>query len=185
MIGEDAFCPKTGASLSDEQQYDDQGRPRRVVTADEQSLASATAGEFTTGAARSSKAALLNRFRRCHTTHHPTDDALYRKAALALARLKRTAEGTESWDVHVWYALQKRLAVAGYDADWMHAHVEPRCPHCHGRLRYEEYADDVTARCVTDCTTGIDQLSAIRETIADLYAGAFDESVEPDDFLQF
>ncbi|WP_049903413.1 hypothetical protein [Halococcus agarilyticus] len=185
MIGEDAFCPKTGAPLTEEQQYDDAGRPRRVVTADEESLAADAAGELTTGAVRSSKAALFNRFRRCHERHHETDDALYRKAALALARLKRTAEDTESWDVHVWYALRKRLAAAGHDVEWMHAHVEPRCPHCHSRLRYEAYADTVTARCVAGCGGRPDQLTAIRETIAALYTRAFDTSIDPDEFVQF
>ena len=185
MIGEDAFCPKTGASLSDERYYDETGRPKRVVTADERSLAAQAAGEFTTGAVRSSKAALFNRFRDCHDRHRPADDRLYRKAALALARLKRVGEGAESWDVHVWYALRRRLATAGYDVDWMHAHVEPRCPRCHGRLRYEQYETGITARCVSGCDDGADQLPAIRETVATLYGRAFDDAVDPDAFVQF
>lgn len=186
MIGEDAFCPKTGAPLSEQSHYDEQGQPCRIVTANEHSLASQSAGELTTGAARSSKAALFNRFRDCHQHHRPADDALYRKAALALSRLKRTAEGTASWDVHVWYALQRRLTETGHDVEWMHAHVAPRCPHCHGQLRYEEYdTGDVAARCATNCTASHDQLPEIRETIATLYREAFDEPVAATDFIQF
>lgn len=186
MIGDDAFCPKTGASLSDERYYDGEGRPKRVVTADERSLAAHAAGEFTTGAVRSSKAALFNRFRDCHERHRPADDRLYRKAALALARLKRAGEGVESWDVHVWYALHHRLATTGYDVEWMHAHVEPRCPRCHGRLRYEEYdTGHVTARCITGCDADADQIPTIRETLATLYSRAFDEPVDSDEFVRF
>lgn len=186
MIGKDAFCPKTGVSLSDRRHYDEEGRPQRVVTADEQSLASRTAGEFTSGAVRSSKAALFNRFRDCHQRHDSANDALYRKAALALSRLKGVADGSESWDIYVWYALQRRLTEAGYDVEWMHAHAEPRCPHCHGPLRYKEHdTDDVIARCATGCGTKMDQLPEIRKTIARLYSGAFDESVDSNEFIQF
>jgi hypothetical protein len=186
MIGEDAFCPKTGASLSDEQHYDDEGHPQRVVTADADSLASQSAGEFTTGAVRSSKSALFNRFRDCHQRHRPANDALYRKAALALSRLKRAADGTESWDTHVWYALRRRLAMDGFEVEWMHAHAEPRCPHCHGHLRYEQYdTGDVLAQCATGCGHETDHLPAIRETIAQLYSRAFDEPADASEFLQF
>lgn len=187
MIGEDAFCPKTGAPLSEEAHYDDEGRPLRAVTPNERSLAGQTAGKLTNGAVQSSKAALFNRFRRCHQRHYAADDALYRKAALALSRLKRTANGTESWDIHIWYALRQRLNAAGYDVEWMHVHAEPRCPRCHGQLRFEEYDNgDVTARCATGCNNSrADRLEEIRETIAGLYSQAFDEPTGSDEFLQF
>lgn len=187
MIGDDAFCPKTGAPLSEETHYDEENRRRHVVLPDENSLASQSVGELTHGALRSSKAALFNRFRRCHRRHHEVDDALYRKAALALSRLKRTATGCEQEDIYVWYALQRRLTVAGYETEWMDVHVEPHCPHCHGRLKYEPYdTGDVYATCGTDCTESrANHLPELRETIADLYARAFDDPVTADDFLQF
>lgn len=187
MIGEDAFCPKTGAPLSKEADFDDRGRPRRTVLADERSLASQSAGELSNGAVRSSKSALFNRFRNCHTRHYEADDALYRKAALGLCRLKGVAEGNEAWDVHIWYALQRRLSEVDYDTEWMDVHVEPRCPRCHGRLKYERYdTGEVSAHCGTRCTgRKVDHLTEIRETIATLYSRAFDDTRTPEEFLQF
>lgn len=186
MIGKDAFCPKTGASLSDQQYYDEEGQPQRVVAADKHSLASQTAGELTNGAVRSSKTALFNRFRDCHQRHYSANDGLYRKAALALSRLKRVADGSTSWDIYVWYALQRRLTEVGYNVEWMHAYVEPRCPHCHGPLQYREYeTGGAVARCATGCDSRTDQLPEIRETIGRLYSRTFDEPVDSNAFIQF
>ena len=187
MIGNDAFCPKTGAPLSKANYHDDQGNSQRAALPDEFTTESHLAGELTNGAVRSSKSALFNRFRRCHQRHYEPNSALYRKAALALSRLKRSADGRQGWDVYVWYALQRRLSIKGFEVDWMHTHVEPRCPHCHGRLTYELYDNgDVRAECGTRCTrSGVDKLAEIRETIADLYSQAFGEIATPDDFLQF
>lgn len=194
MIGNDAFCPETGAPLSRERHYDDRGAPQRAVLAREESAAESTAGdsaegragELTNGATRSSKAALFNYFRRCHERHADTDDALYRKAALGLGRLKRAADGRDGEDVYVWYALGRRLDAAGFAVEWMHTHAEPRCPECHGRLAYESGGGDVRARCGTNCTGDhADQLHEIRTIVAELYARAFDEAADPDEFLRF
>lgn len=187
MIGEDAFCPKTGAPLSREEHYDNRGNSRRATLPSEFATESQLPGEFTNGAVRSSKAALFNRFRRCHQRHCEADDALYRKAALGLRRLKRAADGQQGRDVYVWYALQRRLEESGFGVGWMHGHAEPRCPHCHGRLKYELYDNgDVRARCGTRCTdAGADRLPEICEIIADLYCRAFEKSMEADSFLQF
>lgn len=187
MIGNDAFCPKTGAPLSEENCYDDEGSSYRTTQADEFTPQSHLPGEFTNGAVRSSKSALFNQFRRCHQRHCESDAALYRKAALGLSRLKRIADGRQEWDVHVWYALQRRLHSKGFDVEWMDTHAEPRCPDCHGRLTYERYDNgDVRAECGTRCTgLDTDKLSEIRETIADLYSQAFQETISSDDLLQF
>lgn len=186
MIGDDAFCPKTGASLSEESYYDDQGGSHRTAQNDKFTPESHLPGEFTNGAVWSAKAALFNRFRRCHQRHYESNGALYRKAALGLSRLKRTADGKQDWDIHVWYALQRRLHDKGYEVEWMHTHVEPRCPHCHGQLTYERYDNGaVRAECGIRCTTGTEKLNEIRETIATLYFQAFEEEADPDNFLQF
>lgn len=123
MIRKDGFCPKTGAPLSEELEYDEQGHPQRATIPDEFTAGSQLPGELTNGAVTSSKAALFNHFRRSHQRHSEANDDLYRKAALGLHRLKRTAEGTEDWDIHVWYALRRRLAESGFEAEWMHTHT--------------------------------------------------------------
>jgi hypothetical protein len=187
MIGNDAFCPKTGAPLSEENCYDDQGNSQRAALPNELTAESHLSGELTNGAVRSSKSALFNRFRRCHQRQSEANSALYRKAALALSRLKRAADGRQGWDIYLWYALQRRLSDKSFEVDWMHAHVEPRCPHCHGQLTYELYDNgDVRAECGTRCTDSrIDKLAEIREMVADLYSQAFGEVISPDDLLQF
>lgn len=189
MIGENAFCPKTGAPLSDERHYDDQGHPQRAPIEDCVPSDIHSDGELTTGAIRSSRTAVFNYFRWCHQRHNTADQSFYRKALLGIRRLKRTATGKQDWDIHLWYALQHWLATEfDYETDWMDAHAEPRCLHCHGRLKYDETVDGtVYAQCGANCTGNhMDQLPVIRETIARLYSQAFDDpSVEETDFLQF
>lgn len=184
MIGNDAFCPKSGAPLSEEQHYDDAGTPRRAVV-DDGRTTEAPVGELTNGSHRSSTAALAAYFRRCHRRREPADDALYREAAVELRRLDRAASGRQAWDVNVWFALKHRLERAGHDVAWMGACATPRCPRCHGRLRYDRVGDDVVARCGTRCgDDGRDRLPEIRDTVATLYAAAFDDR-PTDDLLRF
>ena len=187
MIGEDAFCPKTGAPLSEKPEYDEQDHSRRAALPDEFTAELQLPGELTNGAVTSSKAALFNQFRRCHQRHADASDVLYRKAALDLRRLKSTAEGRADWDVHVWYALQRRLDERRFGVEWMHAHAELRCSHCHGRLKYKLYGNgDVYALCGTNCTDDkADQLGTIREIIAALYSRSFADSVNAGTLLQF
>lgn len=190
MIGTDAFCPKSGAPLSDELHYDDAGNGKRAVLGDEHLDETPPVGELTNGAIRSSRTALLNYFQRCHQRRFDADEPLYREASLAFTRLKSTATGRQEWDVHVWYAAQKRLHNAGYETDWMGAHAVPRCPRCHGRLGYRRFANGaVVARCGTNCTGGrSDRLAEIRGILDGLYTQAFpdgNDSVGPESFLQF
>jgi hypothetical protein len=187
MLGKDAFCPKSGAPLSEERHYDESGHPRRAVEADGDGP-TATAGELTNGARRSTTRALLRHFRRCHERHHEADPTLYRTASTSLCRLKRTATGRQAWDVHVWYALRHHLRRQGHDVEWMGAHAGLRCPGCHGRLRFERRGAVVTASCGSNCDgTGTDRLPEIRSAIARLVAAAFDADDPPttDDVLQF
>lgn len=187
MKGEYAFCPKTGAELSETRHYDDDGRPRRAALSGEHALRPETEGELTDGALRSSATALLNYYRRCQDRHCDPDENRVAAAALALRRLKRTASGVEEWDVHVWYALSLRLSDRGHETAWMDAHTEPRCLACGSRLAYEECEPGVVrGRCPTNCTgDGGDRLPRIRRTIADLYRRAFGEEIETEDVLQF
>ena len=181
MKGTNAFCPRTGASLSERRYYTGGCVPRHAVIQDGFPGEPPMDGELTNGAVRSSTLALFNYFRRCHRRHYDENPPLYRKALLALRRIKRAVTGTEEWDVHVWYTLCGRLDAAGYETRWMHAHVELRCPDCHGRLNYEESgAGEVVARCGTNCTDdGTDRLLEIRTIIADLYSRTFDETIDP------
>lgn len=186
MKGHYAFCPKSGAPLSETVHYDEVGRPLRHAVSDGHVAKTEPSGELTNGALRSSKVAVFNYFRRCHQRHHDDDGQLYSKTAVALSRLKRAASGTTEWDMYVWFALGERLAERGFDVGWMNAHIEPRCPHCAGRLSYDQFgADAITARCGTNCTgDDADRLTEIRADVVDLYDAAFAaDPPEPDELV--
>ena len=176
MIGTDAFCPKSGASLSEERHYDARGRGLRAVTDDDAARAAGTTGELTGGSVRSSRSALVAYFRRCHARHGAVDPDLYGTASLLVHRLLRARE-TQPPDVVVWYALERRLDALGYDAEWMHAHAALRCPACHGRLRYERIGDELTAHCGVSCSPeGEHALETIRVDVVSLYDDAFPDA---------
>jgi hypothetical protein len=200
MLGKDAFCPKSGAPLSEERHYDESGRPRRAVEpgaidGDRSERAgvddaddAVPVGELTNGARRSSTRALIRHFRRCHQRHREAAPTLYRTVSTAVTRLKRAASGRQAWDVHVWYALQERLRRQGHDVEWMGGHASVSCPRCHGRLRFERPGTEVRAYCGSNCGgTGVDRLPEIRSVVANLLAAAFgaDEAPDPESVLQF
>ncbi len=177
MKGQYAFCPKSGAPLSDDVHYDELGRSSRHVVSTDSPPTMGTEGEMTNGSLRSSKIALFSYFRRCYERRYVTNRKLYSRSTIALGRLKRTASGREEWDMYVWYALAERLARLGFDAEWMNAYIDPRCPQCGGRLKYEQLVcDEIIGICGTNCTDDrSDRLEEIRETVADLYNRAFFE----------
>lgn len=181
MIGKHAFCPTSGASLSREAHYDEHGRPLRAPETTDRTPVSAGEAPLTSGSRHSSKRALTTYFRRSHRRHAEPDGKLYRRAAFAVDRLKRTAADHDGRDEVVWYALGERLARDGFDAEWMSAHVEPRCPDCGGRLAYESGPNGPVARCGTNCTgEKRDRLEAIRETVVSLFERTFPEDPSPD-----
>lgn len=175
MIGDTAFCPRTGAQLADERHYDEHGRALRVPTEDEFVAGEDLDGALTTGAVRSSRQALLTQFRRTHQRHRCADPDRYRQVALWLRRLKGHASGSEESDTIVWLALGARLCEAG-DAGWMLEHVELRCPRCHGRLDYEQPRPDaLVGVCATDCTGDRrNRLAEIERLATDLCERTFD-----------
>ena len=175
MIGATSFCPKTGAQLSERRHYDEHGRVLRAPVADGIVAETELDGELTTGAVRSSRRALLAHFRRSHQYHEAENAALYRKVALWLRRLKQSASGPQAPDAVVWLALSARVRHADHDADWMLAHIDVRCPRCHGRLNYEQIgAGTIYAACGTDCTDdSADRLTEIETLACDLYARSF------------
>ena len=176
MHGDNAFCPKNGAPLSNDSHYDERGRSWRAPINDEMPTDARCDGELSNGDLCSSKRALIGYFRRCHQHHHETDQSLYCKAALELTRLKRTANGTETWDIYIWYALSERLFRRGYDVKWMAAYGEPRCPDCAGRLKYEVVHDNLVAFCGTNCTgQRTDRLKQVCETVVGLYGRTFSD----------
>lgn len=188
MIGYYAFCHRSGAPLSEPIHYDDHGKPWRSVLPGEDVSDDRRVGELTNGEIRSSKRALITYFRRAHRQHHEFDGQLYKRAALAIGRLKRAATGDQEADRYVWYALHHRFDELGYDLQWMHAHAGLRCPECHGRLRFHDDGDGVVhAQCGTGCDgTEADQMVRIRETVASLYTAAFDgATADPEEVLQF
>jgi hypothetical protein len=176
MIGTIAFCPKTGAQLSEERYYDEHGRALRVPIEDAFVAGDNLDGELTTGAVRSSQRALLVHFRRTHQFHRPENADLYRNVALWLRQLKQTASDPQTPDMVVWLALSARVRREGYDAEWMLSHVALRCPRCHGRLTYEQLGPDaLSASCGTNCTDdNANRLTEIENLAADLYAQTFE-----------
>lgn len=185
MIGNDAFCPESGAPLTEAQHYDADGQAWRAVRSDD-THDGATEGLLTNGSVQSTRTALLDYFRRCHRRSSEPDEALYGTVSLALWRLKRVAEGAQAWDVHIWYALQHHLARSGHDVAWMGSYATLRCPDCHGTLAYRTVGDGVVARCGTRCTDRRDdRLTAIRETVATLYADAFEDGPDRASLLRF
>ncbi|MFC7136152.1 hypothetical protein [Halobaculum litoreum] len=95
MKGSNAFCPTTGASLSEELHYDDRGRAERAPV-DDCPPGVAPTGELTNGERCSSATALTVHFRRSRRASGPADDAIDRAAALAIRRLKRAGGGEPS-----------------------------------------------------------------------------------------
>ena len=178
MIGDLAFCPKTGARLSEERYYRADGPPLRVPVDDEYVSAEEIDGELTAGAVCSSRRALLTHFRRTHQYYRRPDDELYRTVALRLRELKRTASGPHSPDMVVWLALHDHLDTTGIDADWMLGHVELRCPRCHGRLKYEQHdPETIHAECATNCTDdNADRLAEIERLASELARDALDRT---------
>lgn len=189
MIGKDAFCPESGATLSRERYYDERGRTRRAVDAERRSDLDVPAGKLTNGEVRSSGTALVAYFRRSHERHAEPDPELYRRASLAIHRLKEHATGRQEWDVHVWYALKRRLDRRGHAVDWMDSHAALWCPHCHSRLYYRTTeTGTVLARCGVDCQgRRSGYLDDIRDLLATLYGKTFtdEQPPDPEDFLTF
>lgn len=172
MIGNHAFCPTSGASLSRETHYDEQGVPERAPMTDDPA-------PLTTGQTRSSQRALVRYFRRCHGCHAEPDKELYRRASLALARLKRTANTQEGRDEIIWYALGERLADEGFEIAWMSGYAEPRCPDCGGRLAFDRGPNGLIARCGISCGGGGDRMRKIRKLVVSLSECAFPDESAP------
>lgn len=168
MKGPNAFCPETGASLSEETHYA-AGRPQHHSTSDDPGHG----GLLTNGALTSSRRALVRHFRECHSRHAAADSALHRAAAGGVARLKRADR--DAWDVWLWTALHEHLARRDFAVDWMAAHAEPRCPQCAGPLAWSAGPDGTPrARCRGSCRDDGDRYPALRSRVLDLHNAAFD-----------
>lgn len=174
MKGIHRFCPETGAELSDEKHYDNDGPPLRAPKdVDGRHWGDEPEGLLSNGELVSSRYALANYFRRCHQRHHDEDGALYRAMALALRRLKRE---TDAWDVWVWFALAERLNRKGHDVEWMRNHVDVPCPWCSGPLKWEQTARGIQGKCATNCRNQWNQdyvEPVVREKVRAAYNSTF------------
>lgn len=180
MKGKHAFCPTSGAELTEERYYVDSNIPYRAPVEGTVDESWTLLGELTTGQLVSSSTALISYFRRCQqeaAADYYVD--LYGKAAKELRRLKSE---TNAWDVWIWYALAERLDRVGFDTSWMLQYAEPRCPRCSSRLRYEEptagYANMI---CGSSCGNegSSDRTVEIYERIKDVHNATFtDDPVE-------
>lgn len=186
MIGTTAFCPKTGAQLSEQRYYDDYGRALRVPVSDKFVDETELDGELIAGAIQSSQRALLVHFRRTHQFYRPENADLYRNVALWLRRLKQAASGPQTPDMIIWLALSARMREEKYDTAWMVGHVPLRCPRCHGHLAYDQVgSDSLYAECATNCTDDhADRLSEIEDLATGLCTQAFDHEIEQVEVLE-
>lgn len=180
MKGKHAFCPTSGASLTDERYYADTNIPFRAPVEDSIDDSWTLLGELTTGELVSSCTALISYFRRCQqkaSADYYVD--LYGKSAVDIRRLKSE---TNAWDVWIWYALAEHLDRRGFDASWMPHFAEPRCPRCSSRLRYEPSATGYPNMiCGASCgnETASDRTVEIYERIKDVYNATFtDDTIE-------
>ena len=173
MKGANAICPTSGSSLSDDRHYvGNNTRPLRVPEDDY--CYGDPSYELTTGERCSSKMALMNFVRRVHTKAHDEDDQLYRRAALALRRLKGGESDTR--DEWILYALAERLQQFDYDVDWLTGPIDLVCPHCGGTLKWESTPRGASVRCGTHCDGGDYQNWEIRRRVRMAFNEAF-----PDD----
>lgn len=174
MKGEHAFCPESGAQLSDQQHW--VGGPSGRVplrAADPESVPGPALEELTNGELVSRTEALIAHFR----GHCPdgAPDELVAKAALDLRRLKSQ---TDAWDCWVWLALAERLDRRGFEVDWMLGCAEPRCPRpqCSSRIQFGASvvgvpAMDCASRCGADSSS--DRTGEIHDRIKAVYQLAF------------
>ena len=176
MKGAQAFCPASGSSLSQDRHFvGDRTRPLRVPTGDH--TYGDASHELTTGDTCSSKMALMNYVRRVHAKHHDGDDQLYQRSALALRRLK--AGESDYRDEWILFALAERLIQFGYSVGWLRSNVDPVCPQCGGKLKWESAPRGASARCGTNCANGDYQNWEIRERVREAFNTAFpDDAVE-------
>jgi len=168
MKGKHKFSPRSGAELSREREYPGTIPLREALDG---------SGELTNGelVSRSAKA-LLQRFKECHQRHREANPELYCDGWEAIQDLRSDEESPTPWDCWVWYCLAECLTRRGYDVEWMHAHVEARCPRCSSRLQYEAApAGYDYARCATNC--GVDSSERtyeIMDRLHELYNRTFD-----------
>jgi hypothetical protein len=184
MRGPQAFCPSTGAPLSDERErpqlYRPGASPVRAPKPDDFGEAPTT--PLSRGANYSSTAALKRYFRRSYATHAPTDDGtVVRQAAAAIERLKEPE--TDVHDDHLWFALAERLhRKYDYSAaalSWMWACVDLGCPHCYGVVTEEWRASEgeIQRKCAINCTDDNRYVDGeIRESIEEAYNKSFRRS---------
>ena len=167
--GPDAFCPKSGAPLSDDRHPDERRRPHREPESDE-------CAELSTGAVRSSTDALIAFFRRSHRdSSRDLDRPLLRKAARHLRTLKSESDARDEW---IWYALCEKLHREDFEVAWMRYHVHLVCPYCGSEPKWEPApCGDLLPKCAVNCTDSSEYvLHEARERIRTAYNAAWGDT---------
>lgn len=192
MLDEMRFDPQSGAPLSDLKHYP--GTYNCGVRIPDQhpdaEWTAAREGALTNGELVSAQQGLLGYFRRSQRQQREEPEpAMDRAAALALKRLR--SEFPRALDAMVWYALAERLARKGFWASWMLDHANPRCPHptqhdeggavvarCGSRVKFRAGVDHLEAICASSPSEHGAVDERVRERVASIYRGTFDEPVE-------
>ena len=182
MRGNHAFCPSSGALLSDErerpQEYRPSASPVRAPEPDE--INQHLIEPYSRGANHSSASALVGYFRRMRRRYAPeTSPTIARQAALAIQRLKEPE--TDVHDDYLWFALAERLHRAeDYsrdELDWLWHCVELSCPHCFGPITDEPVVTaphGTKSKCAINCTDDNRHVDGeIRSRILKAYNRAF------------
>lgn len=174
MKGTHQFCPTSGAALSDDAHYVENGVKLRAPLDGTVDDSWTCDGALTNGELVSGCSALIAYFRR-QRRKTDVDAEIDGKAALAIRRLKSSSG---AWDEWIWYATAERLARSGFDAEWMLAFAEPRCPRCSSRVKIEPSATGYpNLRCGVTCgPDSADRSIEIYDRILDTYNAAFSDT---------
>jgi hypothetical protein len=174
MKGKHKFSPTSGVELSDERHYPGTIPVREALDG---------SGELTNGELVSQEAtALLTRFKECHRRYHEPDPELYINAWDSIQAIRGDEDTPTPWDCWLWYCLAEYLSRNGHEIGWMFSHVEPRCPRCSSRLRYEPSPSGYPNMiCGSTCgaETSSDRTVEIYDRIKEVYNTTFsDESID-------
>lgn len=104
-LGITCFVRRRVTKLSDKKEYEEAGNPYYVSLLTKSTVKLYLPGELTIRVISSLIVVLFN-FSMLLYKNRKKNSPLYWKSALSLRDLKKTSEGREDRNVHIWYALQ-------------------------------------------------------------------------------